>query len=183
MSTQDSNIRSRRVNSVISFPDCFQMKQITETKSEPISRSGSFSSRIKPDFLMEETKRRYSLPIATENALAKSCYDIPDHRMRPPRRVRSFKTSAKGVTTATKGDRRDSNVSEKTLKDFNRFRHSSESSDDSSISCSCSSTHSSGYFRVCIMGANAVGKRTLISQFTRADLMSYNGFEIGRLVL
>lgn len=183
MSTQDSNIRSRRVNSVISFPDCFQMKQITETKSEPISRSGSFSSRIKPDFLMEETKRRYSLPVATENAWAKSYYDIPDHRMRPPRRVRSFKTSAKGVTTATKGDRRDSNVSEKTLKDFNRFRHSSESSDDSSISCSCSLTHSSGYFRVCIMGANAVGKRTLISQFTRADLMSYNGFEIGRLVL
>jgi hypothetical protein len=36
---------------------------------------------------------------------------------------------------------------------------------------------------VCIIGADAVGKRTLINQFMSSELMSPNVFEIGRLFI
>ena len=183
MYVEDNNEGHGRFRETLTFPDCVLIKQKMGSKSEPNSRSGSFKRKTRISVLEEEDKRRSSLPISTEKALSSSYNDISEYRRRQPKRVRSFKTTSKGIATATKGDRRESNVSDKSMKDLNRKRLSSATSDDSAICCGCSSTSSSGYFRVCIMGADAVGKRTLINQFMSSELMSPNVFEIGRLFI
>ncbi|XP_052063724.1 GTP-binding protein Rit2-like [Mytilus californianus] len=146
-----------------------------QTKSAPSSPL-TIRKYSKVNILKEDERRRNSLPISTEKIFPDP---YTDRKTKQCKRIRSFKTTSKGVPKATEGDRRESNVSVTSLRDFNRQRKSSDTSEDSSLCCGCSSTSSSGYYRVCVMGADAVGKRTLTTQFMSSDFMCSHIFEIG----
>jgi hypothetical protein len=170
MGLEDHKEQRRWLNDAISF-----LGSILVKSEQTMSRSGSVSRITKINTLMAENEKPRNIsPVATENDLSVFSNDVCDYRIRTPLRVRSFKTS-KGTVTATKGDRRESSSSDSSHIDSNGRRISSVSSDDSAICSNCSN----GYFRVGIMGANAVGKRTLLNQFTSSERMCSNVFEIG----
>lgn len=150
-----------------------------QTKSAPNSPL-TIRKKSKVNILKEDERRRNSLPITTDKLLPDS---YSERKTKQCKRIRSFKTSSRGVPKATEGDRRESNVSVSSLRGFNRQRQSSDTSEDSSLCCGCSSTSSSGYYRVCVMGADAVGKRTLTTQFMSSDFMCSHIFEIGKQFL
>lgn len=150
-----------------------------QTKSAPNSPL-TIRKKSKVNILKEDERRRNSLPITTDKLLPDS---YSERKTKQCKRIRSFKTSSRGVPKATEGDRRESNVSVSSLRGFNRQRQSSDTSEDSSLCCGCSSTSLSGYYRVCVMGADAVGKRTLTTQFMSSDFMCSHIFEIGKQFL
>lgn len=171
MGLEDHKEQQRRwLNDAQSF-----LSSILEKSEQTMSISGYVSRTTKINTLMEENEKlRNMSPVATEHGLSVYSNDVCDYRIRTPLRVRSFKTS-KGTVKATKGDRRESSFSNKSHIDTNGRSISSISSDDSAICSNCSN----GYFRVGIMGASAVGKRTLLNQFTSSERMCSNVFEIG----
>lgn len=153
-----------------------------ESRSEPSSRTCSFKDRTRHKNLIEteDLRRRNSLPISTENLLSVSYNDLRDAYKRPIKRVRSFKMTSKGHANGheqNKNSRRSSVNPSFVEKDLKRQRFPSDNSDDSAITCSCSSSCSSGYYRVLIIGANGVGKTTLAKRFMTSEYMS--SFEIG----
>ncbi|CAC5359016.1 unnamed protein product [Mytilus coruscus] len=154
----------------------------SESRSEPSSRTCSFKDRTRHKSLIEseDLRRRNSLPISTENLLSVSYNDLRDAYKRPVKRVRSFKMTSKGHVNGhdlNKNSRRASINPSFIEKDLKRQRFPSDNSDDSAITCSCSSSCSSGYYRVLIIGANGVGKTTLAKRFMTSEYMS--SFEIG----
>lgn len=154
-----------------------EMYENEQSRSAPNTPT-SLRRKTRVNCLKDDERRRNSLPTSTEQSCQKFC-DGQFSPRRKPLRIRSFKTTHKGTPAPTKGDRRESNVSVLSLSDFNRARFNSETSEDSAVYCSSSSS-SAEYYRVSIMGADAVGKRTLTNQFMSSERMSSEIFEIGR---
>ncbi|XP_071172967.1 ras-related protein O-RAL-like [Mytilus edulis] len=145
-------------------------------RSEPNSRTSSIKYKKRPTLLadFDDDKRRNSLPITAEMALSGSFTDHLVHKRQRVKKVRSFRMTSKGIKNDIENERRQSNASiysAVSQKELFRKRLSSEVSDDSAICCGCSSTSSTGYYRVCVMGADAVGKTALTNQFMTSDLL------------
>lgn len=162
------------------YPEFLISVQENESRSEPSSRTCSFKDRTRHKSLIEteDLKRRNSLPISTENLLSVSYNDLRDVNKRPIKRVRSFKMTSKGSSSdLNRNSRRGSFNTSFIEKDLKRQRFPSDNSDDSAITCSCSSSCSTGYYRVLIIGAGGVGKTTLATRFMTSEYMS--SFELG----
>lgn len=162
------------------YPELLISDQENESRSEPSSRTCSFKDRTRHKSLIEteDIKRRNSLPISTDNLLSVSYSELRDRRS--VKRVRSFRMTSKGSSNGhelTRNSRRGSFTSTFIEKDLKRKRFPSDNSDDSAITCSCSSTCSSGYYRVLMIGADGVGKSTLAQRFMTSEYMS--SFELG----
>ncbi|XP_052062990.1 GTP-binding protein Rit2-like [Mytilus californianus] len=165
--------------SVSPVKPCLQRSRL-KSRSEPNSPAGSFKRKLKVKQLIDEENRRNSLPVPIISNLSSSCDDILNEKRRPIRRFRSSKLISGGITGIE--DKRDSYASLDIPKDLERRRLSSETSEDSAICCGCSSTCLPGYYRVCVIGADAVGKRTLINKFMCSDVMTTDGDDGDRFV-
>lgn len=159
-------------DSVTQVKSCLRRSRL-KSRSEPNSPAGSFKRKLKSEQLIDEENRRNSLPVPIFSKLSSSCDDILNEKRRPIRRFRSTKFIAGGIAEAE--DKRDSYTSLDIPKDLDRRRLSSETSEDSAICCGYSSTCLPGYYRVCVIGADAVGKRTLINKFMSSDVMTTDG--------
>lgn len=157
-------------------------------RSEPNSRTSSIKYKKRPTLLadFDDDKRRNSLPITAEMALSGSFTDHLVHKRQRVKKVRSFRMTSKGIKNDIEDERRQSNASiysAVSQKELFRKRLSSEVSDDSAICCGCSSTSSTGYYRVCVMGADAVGKTALTNQFMTSDLLCSFDIENGTIYM
>lgn len=182
----------------MAFDDCVQQKVQLDCpinmffdeefvfRSEPNSRTSSIKYKSgfrAKQIALEDDKRRNSLPIATEMVISGSFDSHHDGKKKQIRRVRSFRMTTKGIKTDIEDERRYSNASiYSTLSQKDCFRKSlsSETSEDSAICGGCSSTSSTGYYRVCVMGADAVGKTALTNQFMSSEFLSSYDFENGK---
>lgn len=152
-----------------------------KVQSEPNSRTSSVKYRsrrlMRVTEIQEDTRRRNSLPLSTEIAVHGPRGERLEEKRQKIKRVRSFKMTSKGIKNDIEDERRLSTASiHSTIsqRDIFRKRHSSEVSEDSAICSGCSSTSSSGYYRICIMGADAVGKTALANQFMKSDLLLFD---------
>ncbi|CAG2238319.1 unnamed protein product [Mytilus edulis] len=165
--------------SVSQVKSCLQRSRL-KSRSEPNSPAGSLKRKLKSEQFIDEENRRNSLPVPIFSKLSSSCDDILNEKRRPIRRFRSTKFIA-GEIVETE-DKRDSYTRLDIPKDLDRRRLSSETSEDSAICCGCFSTCLPGYYRVCVIGADAVGKRTLINKFMSSDVMNTDGDDDDRFV-
>ncbi|KAK3086685.1 hypothetical protein FSP39_021960 [Pinctada imbricata] len=134
--------------------------------SAPSSRSASFKKKGKRlaecAHIARSNSESEALNCHSGNAKAKQIHDV--------RRVRSFKTTKKGVVN--KGDlvsSRSSFSSAGSLRQ-RRERSRSDDSDSSSMSCdSCFSNFNNGYYTVAVYGAPSVGKKSIVNQFMTSE--------------
>ena len=151
-------------------------------------RSSSFAHRMRPNLLEiqdESGQRRHSMP--SPNRLSISFNDIRSSEQDETlRRVRSFKTTAKGMVNngdvfSTKdsgsivwsgctitGDNIDLTFETKTPPQ-SRKRTPSTTSQDSGTGYSLSSSGAPSYFRVLVLGSPGVGRTALTNQFMSSD--------------
>ena len=124
--------------------------------------------------------RRHSMP-PSPFRLSLSSNDLRNHEVL--RRVRSFKTTSKGVVNSgdivrkrgsvslnvTSGLTITSSESELTSPTLTRPRLASTASQASSAEHSYTSSGSPSYYRVLVLGSSGVGKSALINQFMSSE--------------
>lgn len=150
-----------------------------KSSSEPTSRKCSFRKyrQRSESAIFRNVTRRDSFPRPADK-LFRSSSDLPSELKGQFTRVRSFKMTPSGIINGSiPYNRRTSSIS----STCHRSRLTSDTSDDSTIAWSCSSSCSTGYYRVPIMGANGVGKSALETRFMNSEYMSSFDFGIGKL--
>ncbi|CAG2187287.1 unnamed protein product [Mytilus edulis] len=153
------------------FPQLLSLGIDKGTRSEPNSRNCSFKKKRRHthDFVRKNLHRN-SLPLSPV-ALTRSSSDFFENEIKQQfKRVRSFTLTSDGLLSdGLRYGRRKSSSS--SVSSNYRPRLSSDAS-NSSNSWSCSSSCSTGYYRVSIMGANGVGKTALKNCFMSTEYMS-----------
>ncbi|XP_063442421.1 GTP-binding protein GEM-like [Mytilus trossulus] len=155
-------------NTKFAFPELLSLGISKGTRSEPNSRNCSFKKKRRHtnDFVRKNLHRN-SLPLSPV-ALTRSSSDFFGNEIK--QRVRSFTLTSDGLLSdGFRYNRRKSSSS--SVSSNYRSRFPSDAS-NSSKSWSCSSSCSTGYYRVSIMGANGVGKTALKNCFMSSEYMS-----------
>jgi len=184
-------------NAKLMFPELAALKREMDfergARSAPSSRSCSFKNkpRSRGLRLQIEEPRRNSVPITSSNTLSVSYTDIRTANGALLQRVRSFKTTSKGIENRGDSFRRRSNGSiastgsAKIMEHFSecnkRCRIPSDTSDDSATTCSCASSTSPAYYKVLVLGEDGVGKTALTSQFMTSEYMGDLDISTGKL--
>jgi hypothetical protein len=175
--SDDNGKRSNEKNTH-ALPEYVCNRLEPKSSSEPTSRKCSFRKcrQRSESSIFRNVIRRDSFPRPAEK-LFRSSSDLPSEVKGQFTRVRSFKMTPSGILNGSMPyNRRTSSISSK----CHRLRLTSDTSDDSTIAWSCSSSCSTGYYRVPIMGANGVGKSALETRFMNSEYMSSFDFGIGR---
>ncbi|KAJ8302585.1 hypothetical protein KUTeg_000041 [Tegillarca granosa] len=153
-------------------------------RSAPGSRSCSFKEKQKENELEvpRERLRRNSMPQTSENLLSVAIQHIKKEQESPLQRVRSFKTTSKGIINRGDSFRRknedniactgrvlQTDTETEVVDTDTRQRFLSDASDDTT--CSTVSSSLFGYYRVAVIGESGVGKTALINQFMSSEYM------------
>lgn len=158
-------------NTKFAFPELLSLGISKGTRSEPNSRNCSFKKKRRHtnDFVRTNLHRN-SLPLSPI-ALTRSSSDFFGNEIKQQfKRVRSFTLTSDGLVSDVLRYRRRKSSSSSVSSNY-RSRFPSDAS-NSSNSWSCSSSCSTGYYRVSIMGANGVGKTALENCFMSSEYMS-----------
>ncbi|CAC5375046.1 unnamed protein product [Mytilus coruscus] len=142
------------------------------TKSEPNSRTCSLKKKRRHtnDFLRKDLHRN-SIHLSPVTISRSSSDLIVNEIKKQFKRVRSFKLTSGGLLNDSLRYRRRKS-SGSSVSSHYRSRLTSDASIESSTTWSCSSSCSTGYYRVQIMGAHGVGKTALENRFMSSEYMS-----------
>ncbi|CAC5386169.1 unnamed protein product [Mytilus coruscus] len=141
-----------------------------ETQSEPNSRTSSLKKMKQQshDFMKKDLRNRsFNLPI---DQLSKYSNDLIVKEIKKQFKRRSFEMTSEGLLNDSLPFRR----RQSSGSSHYRTRLTSDASNASSISSSWSysSSCSTGYYRVPVMGAHGVGKTALENRFMTSEYMS-----------
>ncbi|VDI10359.1 Rad and Gem related GTP binding protein 1 [Mytilus galloprovincialis] len=142
------------------------------TQSEPNSRTSSLKKKRRhtSDFVQKDLHRN-SLHLSPVTK-SKSASDLIANEIKKQfKRVRSFKLTSDGLLNDRLQCRRRKS-SGSSVSSHYRSRLTSDASMESSTTWSCSSSCSTGYYRIQIMGAHGVGKTALENRFMSSEYMS-----------
>ncbi|XP_050395382.1 GTP-binding protein GEM [Patella vulgata] len=150
-----------------------------EVSSAPHSRSCSFKKRPNNlEVLSSPRPRTNSMPNCQSHHLAVPHMDYNEYSSIDERicRIRSFRTTAKGVENNGDSFKRHSTnslmSSGSTVTDYEKQRSSSITSEDSQTNSGVSWVPS--YFRVALIGSNGVGKSAISRQFLTSEYVGYD---------
>lgn len=150
------------------------------TQSEPNSRTSSLKKKRRhtSDFVQKDLHRN-SLHLSPVTK-SKSASDLIANEIKKQfKRVRSFKLTSDGLLNDSLQCRRRKS-SGSSVSSHYRSRLTSDASMESSTTWSCSSSCSTGYYRIQIMGAHGVGKTALENRFMSSEYMSSSEVLIGK---
>ncbi|KAL3860186.1 hypothetical protein ACJMK2_010344 [Sinanodonta woodiana] len=164
------------------------------SSSAPTSRTSSFKNHPRPKLLDVEidVTRRRSLPSPTSSSnLLSVSFDntesvlVNEENGKPLRRVRSFKTTSKGIINRGDSFKKSTNSISSTGSAYipdtisveqrcskSRSRINSAESKDSGTAVSTSSSCPAQY-RIVIIGAPGVGKTSLANQFMTSEYVAF----------
>ncbi|KAJ8302698.1 hypothetical protein KUTeg_019094 [Tegillarca granosa] len=155
-----------------------------------LSKISHFSNLLQ---VRNDIPRRNSMPQSSRHYLGSSYNDLQTRGLdndneAPLLRVRSFTLTSKGIVNKGDSFRRGSTASILSTSscktddtsqsaDNSRPRLLSDASADSTGTGSFELGFSTSYHEVCVLGANGVGKTSLIKQFTTSDYIGSSDYE------
>lgn len=170
-----------------SFREPGELEKEQSAKRRPVkSRSGN--RRESPDLKSEEFylsatanrgRRRSSLPTSSPNLLnffsTDETRDYRDAKDPPLRRVRSFKTTNKGVVNRGDSVRRGGRSSRNGSEDQTRPRPASHHIPfEIKVENPPDNSAVNSYYKVVVLGANGVGKTSITQQFMTSEYVAFD---------
>lgn len=148
--------------------------------SEPNSRTSSLKKKRRhASDLVQNDLHRNSLQLSPVTKSKSSSDLIANEIKNQFKRVRSFKLTSDGLLNDRLQCRRRISSGSSVSSQY-RSRLTSDASIESSTTWSCSSSCSTGYYRIQIMGAHGVGKTALENRFMSSEYMSSSEVIIGK---